>query len=44
MEEGVLFRSKQSNGFNHKRFEQEFLEQEEHATSIEKVTKSEEKI
>lgn len=44
MEDGVLFRRKQSNGFNHKRSEQEFLEQEEHATSVEKVTKSEEKV
>lgn len=37
-------RSKQSNDFNHKRFEQELFGEEEHGTSVGKVIKSEGKI
>ena len=41
--EGFLtsYRNKQSNGFNNKRSEREFLGEEEHRTSVGKVTPSE---
>lgn len=35
------YRNKQSNGFNNKRSEREFLGEEEHRTSVGKVTPSE---